>query len=761
MRTILRIMKTELRVLFFSPVAWMLLIVFAFQMGIEFCSTLTDQLRYQSLGYGTNNLTMSFIAGPRGIIEAMLSNLYLYIPLLTMGLMSRELGSGSIKLLYSSPLSNFQIIIGKYLSAIIYLLLLMTVLMLTVFFTIGIIKDPDIPTMLTALLGMFLTMAGYAAIGLFMSTITKYQVVAAVGTLALLGVLNYIGNVGQDIDLVRDMIYWLSIRGRSSVFINGMICTKDVFYFILIIAMFISLSILKLSGERLRIPMWKNISRYVIVFAGVILLGYISSNPKLIYYYDATANKQNTLTVNSQEVMKKIKGDITITSYANVLDDTWQRNSPRNRNFDVAKFEKYVRFRPDIKMKYVYYWGEATNKSLQAKYPDLSTKELFDIICENYDYNPRRFISKDELQDDISKEYGRFVRVIKAGDKVAYLRKYNDQYVDPFESEISAAFKTLVDKSPVIAVVSGHDERNVFDYGDKGYGPFATDITFRNALVNQGFTVRQITLGESIADDVDVVVIPEMKSMLSPQEEIVFDNYFNKGGNLLILGEPRRQAFMNPLVAKMGLQLSEGIIVSPSKEYLDDVVAAQVMPTALEVSPYFNTFIKKGYNIITPSACAVSVIEDKGFKVTEILASKSKGSWIEYQTTDFMNEKSEINQAKGEVEKSNSIMLHLSRKIGAKEQRIFVVGDVDCLATSELTKDRAGLNGANFSLIKELFRNFSYDAYPIETVRESAPDNKLYFKESMLKWVKLFFIWIFPLLLLSVSLWSWYKRRGR
>lgn len=68
----------------------------------------------------------------------------------------------------------------------------------------------------------------YAAIGLFMSTLTSYQVVAAVGTLAVLAVLNYIGNVGQDIPFVRDITYWLSISGRADTFFKGMICSEDL-----------------------------------------------------------------------------------------------------------------------------------------------------------------------------------------------------------------------------------------------------------------------------------------------------------------------------------------------------------------------------------------------------------------------------------------------------------------------------------------------------------------------------------------------------
>ena len=76
------------------------------------------------MGGGGIDLTLGIFGGQRGLFVAVQSYLYLYIPLLTMGLMSRELGSGSIKLLYSSPVTNVQIILGKYCSMLAYGLVL-------------------------------------------------------------------------------------------------------------------------------------------------------------------------------------------------------------------------------------------------------------------------------------------------------------------------------------------------------------------------------------------------------------------------------------------------------------------------------------------------------------------------------------------------------------------------------------------------------------------------------------------------------------
>lgn len=753
MRTIIRIMKTELRVLFFSPIAWIVLIVFTFQAGLSFCDGLSDQLRSIGMGYRLYNVTAYLMGRYDGMLSEMLNNLYLYIPLLTMGLMSRELSSGSIKLLYSSPVSNLQIVLGKYFSVLVYGLILIFIMLLPTLFTIFVVKDADIPFMFTALLGVFLTICAYAAIGLFMSTITRYQVVAAIGTLAILAVLNFIGRVGQDIDFVRDLTYWLSISGRSRVFLDGMICSREIIYFILVICMFLAFTFIKLQSERLKKTVLRTGSSYLIVFLVVVLAGYASSRPVMIAYYDATATKVNTLTENSQKILQKLQGDLSLTTYVNLLDNTWYSGAPSSKNYDMQRFERYVRFKPEMKIKYVYYYGKGTNPHYDKVYAGLSLKERMLKVCESNDYNPKMFKTAEEINqmDDISAENGRFVRVLKGENgKKAYLRIYEDQYVHPFESEITAAFKTLVDKSPLVGFVTGHNERNSEDYGEKGYAAFATNRTFRNALINQGFQVCELTLQEAVPVDIDVLVIADMRSDFSPEEYAHYSDFIDRGGNLILLGEPKRQQFINPAAGKLGLRFSEGILVAPSKEYPDDIIAAQIQPGALKASPYFASLQRQGKTIITPSACAIEVTDStKGFEISEVLATRPQGSWIEYETTDFLNEKSVLNPRIGEAEGAYPVMLYLTRKLKDRpQQRIFVLGDADCLANRELSINRAGLNGANFQLITEMFRCLSYEEYPIETDRVRPPDNQVYLSQPALIWVKIFFMGLLPLGLL-------------
>lgn len=299
MKTILKITKNELSTLFYSPIAWLILIIFTFQSGMAYANAWDGILRSVALGFNPSSLTGRLLLGWPGAISSMQEHLFLYIPLLTMGLMSQEYNRGSIKLLYSSPVTNRQIIFGKYLSMIIYAAILVGILFIYYIFTAFTIKSVGTPFALTALLGVFLMICAYAAIGLFMSSLTAYQVVAAVGTLAVLAVLNYIGNVGQEIPFVRDITYWLSISGRADTFFKGLICSEDFLYFILVITLFVTLSILRLQAERTKRSTSQNLFRYGDVIVVTLLIGYISARPALRCYYDATEMKENTLTQNS------------------------------------------------------------------------------------------------------------------------------------------------------------------------------------------------------------------------------------------------------------------------------------------------------------------------------------------------------------------------------------------------------------------------------------------------------------------------------
>ena len=144
--------------------------------------------------------------------------------------------------------------------------------------------------------------------------------------------------------------------------------------------MFFSFAIIRLKGRREKRRWYSTTAKFLGVFAVIALIGYFSSRPKLMYYYDATRTKQNTLTKNSQDVIAKLKGGLTITTYNNLLEENYWSGLPRNVKNDISRFKQYTRFKPEIKLKYVNYYHKADYPHLDQRYPNLDDKQRIDTL---------------------------------------------------------------------------------------------------------------------------------------------------------------------------------------------------------------------------------------------------------------------------------------------------------------------------------------------------------------------------------------------
>ncbi|TDW97467.1 Gldg family protein [Dinghuibacter silviterrae] len=746
MKKIRKIALTELQTLFYSPIAWLILVLFAVQTGLIFTNGMKGQLQSEMMGQHFADVT-----GWAFRFSDMIGYFYLYIPLLSMGLMSREFSSGSIKLLYSSPVSNTQIVLGKYLAMMIYGLVLTGVLACFGIFGFFTIKDMDIPMVVTALLGMYLLICIYSAIGLFMSCLTSYQVVAAIGTLALFAALNYISHVWQGIAFVRDITYWLSITGRVENMLHGLINSEDILYFLIIVALFLFLAVFKLDMDKVKRSRGSNLARFSSVVVIAMLLGYVTSRPALMGFYDVTRTKINTLTPNSQEIVKNVKGPLTITTYVNLFESNFDQCVPDFINFDLQNFREYLRFKPDIRMKYVYYYAQTDQSSPIAHYPGLNDRQRMERACAIKDLDPDIFLSPEELKKkiDLSGERFRFVRVLETEDgRKGFLRLFNDPYKHPGEREISAAMKRLAMDLPTVGFLAGHGARDIDNFGDKGYFDFTNSGYTRSALLNQGFNVREVNLADSaVPTDMNILVLADLKTPLTDAEDKKLDDYIARGGNLLVIGDPGRQASMNPIAGRFGVSFLPGRIVQPHPYYAPDFILVRPTKVSEKMSYELGGIRKEEGVVAMDGACGLSYTTDKGFTATSWFGTEPTGSWNELETTNFGDDTVVLNPKAGEVETAYTTVLALSRTQNGHDQRIIVMGDADCVDNANLSTGRRGIRPMNNTMIDGLFYWLSGDKVPIDVRRPPMTDDHVYLSLSGMKWVNLSFVWILPALL--------------
>lgn len=165
------------------------------------------------------------------------------IPLLTMKLFSEDRKSKTDQILLTSPVSITGIVMGKYLAA-------MTIFGATFivnsfnFALLGIYGTPNAASILMNILGVFLLGAAFVAIGLFLSSITENQLIAAVSAMGVNAAMLLISLVASEIDTtwIRTVLKWFSVIDRFTPFTNQMLDVSAIFYYMSLAAVFLFLT---------------------------------------------------------------------------------------------------------------------------------------------------------------------------------------------------------------------------------------------------------------------------------------------------------------------------------------------------------------------------------------------------------------------------------------------------------------------------------------------------------------------------------------
>lgn len=249
---VLHIAGRELRSLFLSPLAWAVLAVMLLIHAYLFLSQIEQYLAIQP--------QLALIEGAPGVTEVVVSPLFgsaavvllLVVPLLTMRLISEERRSRTLSLLLSAPVSMWEIVIGKYLGIVAFLFILPVLLgLMSLSLLAG--GTLDFGLLAAGVLGLCLMLAAFAAVGLFMSTLTIYPTVAAVstfGVLLLLWIVDWAGNTAGD-DGSGGALAYFSMMHHFQALLRGVFDTADIVWFLLFIITFLVLSILRLQADRM------------------------------------------------------------------------------------------------------------------------------------------------------------------------------------------------------------------------------------------------------------------------------------------------------------------------------------------------------------------------------------------------------------------------------------------------------------------------------------------------------------------------------
>jgi ABC-2 type transport system permease protein len=253
MTNILAIVRKEWRGYFASPVGYVVIGMYALVFGYFYTVYLSWFLRQSmqgpQMGGGPMNVNQQMI---RGVFDNSMVIFLFVVPLITMRAYAEEKRSGTIELLMTSPITDFQIVVGKFLGAMsLYGAMLgITLIHIAVLFAYG---NPEWKPILTGYLGLVLLGGCFVSVGLFFSSLTKNQIVAGMFTfvvLLLLWVISWIGNFSGP--TVERLTSYLSLTSHVDDFLRGVIDSQHIVYYLSFITFGLFLTAKAVDSERWR-----------------------------------------------------------------------------------------------------------------------------------------------------------------------------------------------------------------------------------------------------------------------------------------------------------------------------------------------------------------------------------------------------------------------------------------------------------------------------------------------------------------------------
>jgi ABC-2 type transport system permease protein len=251
-RNVLAIAGKELRSYFASPMGYILIGLFALLFGAFFYVYLNgfaQRSQQMAMGGGNINVNEWMIAG---VLHNAAIIILFIMPMITMRTYAEEKRSGTMELLLTSPLTDVQIILGKFLGSmgLFAAMLLVTAVDIAILFRLG---NPEWKPVVTGYLGLLLLGGCFLSLGLLISSLTKNQIVAGAmtfGVFLLLWIVNWFADsVGPN---AREVLNYLSITAHLEDFTRGILDTKHIVYYLSFITFGLFLTAKSVDSERWR-----------------------------------------------------------------------------------------------------------------------------------------------------------------------------------------------------------------------------------------------------------------------------------------------------------------------------------------------------------------------------------------------------------------------------------------------------------------------------------------------------------------------------
>ncbi|SEP39139.1 gliding motility-associated ABC transporter substrate-binding protein GldG [Mucilaginibacter sp. OK283] len=509
----LSILKKEITSYLSSLVAYVTIGVFLLVLGL-FLWVFPDS---SILDYGYAGLDSLFSTAP-----------YLFmflIPAITMRSLAEERKEGTFELLFTRPLKDWEIVLGKYF-ACLFIVLFALLPTLIYYYSVSILGTPqgniDTGAVIGSYIGLFLLGAAFAAIGLFASSITKNQIIAF--TIAVfLCFFFYSGfdSLSQMLSLQDLGLQSLGITQHYQSVSRGVLDTRDLVYFLLVASAFIWLTLFILIKQRQK---QLNTTVMVGLISAFILIGIIAQFA--FTRFDFTTEKRFTISPISRKIINDLSKPVKITVYlqGSGLPAGMKRLQGAARDM-ITDLKAYSH--GNIQFEFV------DLLSTIKKLPDDKQKEAYE------DYESKGVVGQNisfKTDDGVSQKLIFPEAVVKSGDKEVVVNLVQTRIGSSDEEQINISVQNLeyAFTSAIKKAVSGGKPQIGFTEGHREL----TDVQLNDAMksLSDGFEVGRLNLATipfKALQNIKLLVIPKPDRKFTELEKFKLDQYIMRGGKVL------------------------------------------------------------------------------------------------------------------------------------------------------------------------------------------------------------------------------------
>ena len=557
--------RKEIKTFLGSLIGYLVIVVFLLVTGL-FLWVFPGMYNIPDNGYAT--LDGLFLLAPW---------VYLFlVPAITMRSFADEKRAGTIEILLTHPVTDFQLVLAKFLAGLtlVAFSLLPTLLyFLSVYLLGNPVGSIDVGATWGSFIGLFFLAVIYVAIGVFASSLTDNQIVSFIMAMGLSFVfylgLDFVASSGVPY-ILEQLLSWFSINNHYLSISRGVVDLSDMVYFTGMALFFLYITGILLRKGNLKLRKTKiNLTIFTVSLLAVF---FVSTN--FLFRADLTSDKRFSLSDVSKEIASDINGIIEIEFFLEGELEPGLQKLQREVFEKIAVLNAYSP--KPIRLKIIDPYGFNNSQKREEFQNQLIEKGIKPIsFSRKTDQEVSfRYIFPGAIIRSGEKEAA--VNFLKNNPDFSYEMNFNHS-IESVEFELINAFQNLTRaKKSTIAFLEGHGEFNQFEVLD-----------FTNALASD-FNVKRLTTLSIQADPlaIDVLIVAGPKEPFSEKDKFIIDQFVMRGGKVVWLIDPvqvsldslssgyqtfsfPREINLDDLLFKYGVRLNY--------ELLQDVDCAQLM----------------------------------------------------------------------------------------------------------------------------------------------------------------------------------------